>query len=131
VDGGYLRELSLLQGITDEVYTTDTAMVSLGGLVGNRTSLRLGGTYGNWKTPVASGVSDEMDVYGASLQVSLKLTETVEATAAYYYYHHLYSNPGTLPEGFPAQYDRNAFRVGISLWVPLAGTPSRPPLTRR
>lgn len=131
VDGGYQREVSLFQGVTDEVYTTDTAYVSTGGLVTDRTDLRVGATYSNWQTPVASGVYDKMDVYGASLQVRLRLSETVSATAAYYYYHHRYSNPGDLPAGFPSDYDRNAVRIGLSVWVPLAGTPSRPTLAQR
>ena len=125
VDGGYQRDFSLLQGVTDEVYTTDTAFVSTGGLVTGRTDLRVGATYSNWQTPVASGVYDKMNVYGASLQVRVNLTETVAATAAYYYYQHRYSNPGDLPAGFPPQYDRNAVRIGLSVWVPLAGTPQR------
>jgi hypothetical protein len=125
VEGGYQRDISLLQGVTDEVYTTDAAFVSTGGFVTDRINLRLGATYSNWQTPVASGVYDKMDVYGASLQLRFKLSEAVAATAAYYYYHHQYSNPGNLPAGFPAQYDRNAVRVGISVWVPLAGTPPR------
>jgi hypothetical protein len=46
----------------------------------------------------------------------------VTATAGYYYYYHRYSNPAALPAGFPADYDRHAVRVGISFWMPLAGT---------
>ena len=131
LDGGYRREFSQLQGVTDEVYTTDTAFVSTGGLVTGRTDLRVGATYSNWRTLVASGVEDTLNVYGASLQVRVNLTKTVAATAGYDYYQHRYSNPGDLPAGFPAAYDRNAFRVGLTVSVPLAGTPSRPPLTQR
>jgi hypothetical protein len=125
LEGGYQRDLSLLQGVTDEVYKTDTAFVSAGRLVTESTDVRVGATYSNWKTPIASGVYDNLNVYGASLQVRVKLTATVAATAAYYYYQHRYSNPAALPEGFPAEYDRNAVRVGLTVWVPLAGTPQR------
>ena len=76
--------------------------------------------------PSSSGVDDTMNVYGASLQLRLAITGTVGAFAGYYYYYHRYSNPGALPEGFPAEYDRHAVRVGLTLWVPLAGTSSRP-----
>ena len=131
VEGGYQRDFSLFQGVTDEVYTTDTAYLTTGGFVTSRTDLRVGATYSNWKTPVASGVNDTLNVYGAWLQVRVALTETVAATAGYYYYHQRYSNPADLPDGFPAEYNRNAVRVGLTVWVPLAGTPSRPPLTQR
>jgi hypothetical protein len=72
-----------------------------------------------------------MDIYGASIMVRVAITDTVGATAGYYYYHHLYSNPGALPEGFPAAYDRNAFRVGLTVFVPLAGAAPRPPMALR
>lgn len=131
VEGGYRRDFALLQGVTNEVYTTDTAFLTTGGFVTARTDLRVGGTYSNWKTPIASGVNDTLNVYGASLQVRVELTNTVAATARYNYYHHRYSNPGALPAGFPSEYDRNAVRFGLTVWVPLAGTPARPTLTLR
>ena len=125
VEGGYQRDLSLLQGVTDEVYTRDTALVAMNGMLSRRASLRIGATYGNWVTTVASGVNDTMDVYGATLGLRFLLTDSLAATAGYYYYYHRYSNPGSLPAGFPAEYDRQAVRVGITMFFPLAGTTSR------
>jgi opacity protein-like surface antigen len=131
VDGGYRRDFSLLQGVTDEVYTTDTAFLNTGGLITARMDVRVGATYGNWKTFVASGASDKLDVYGASLQLRVMVTRTLAATAGYYYYRQRFSNPDALPAGFPAKYDRNAVRVGLTVWVPLAGTPALQPLNQR
>ena len=131
VEGEYRRDFSLFQGVTDEVYATDTAYVRTGAMLTSRLSLMLGATYSNWKTPVASGVYDTMDIYGAMTQLRFVLSENVAATLGYYYYHHRYSNPGALPEGFPAEYDRNAVRFGFTVWVPLAGASTPPPLTQR
>jgi hypothetical protein len=78
-------------------------------------------------TPVASGVNDTMDVYGASVGFRFLLAKSLAATAGYYYYLHRYSNPASLPEGFPAEYDRQAVRAGVTFYFPLAGTPSSPP----
>ena len=125
VDGGYLRELSLLQGVTDDIYTTDTAFVTTKGMITRRTSLTIGATYSNWVTQVASGVNDTLDVYGATLGFRVLITDSLAATASYYYYYHRYSNPGSLPEGFPAEYDRQAVRAGITMFFPLAGSTSR------
>ena len=125
VEGGYQRDLSLLQGVTDEVYTTDTASVTTRGMLSRRVALRLGATYSNWVTTVASGVNDTMDVYGATLGLRFLLTDSLAATASYHYYLHRYSNPASLPAGFPAEYDRQAVRVGLSMFFPLAGTASR------
>jgi hypothetical protein len=131
VQGGYRRDFSLFYGATDNVYKTDTAFASTGWLVTERTLLTLGGTYSTWRTLVGSGVQDTLNVYGATAQVRLTLTDTVAATAGYYYYFHRYSNPGALPAGFPADYDRHAVRIGISLWFPLVGTANRPRLNGR
>jgi opacity protein-like surface antigen len=125
VEGGYQRDLSLLQGVTDDVYTTDTAYAAANGMLGRRTAIRIGATYSNWVTTVASGVSDTMDVYGATLGLRFRLTDALAATASYHYYVHRYSNPASLPEGFPAQYDRHAVRAGLTMFFPLAGTSSR------
>ena len=103
VEAGYQRDVQTLQGVTDEVYNTDTAFLTTGGRVAARTELRVGATCGNWKTPVASGVNDTLNTYGGWLQVTVAITQTVGATASYYYYYHRYSNPGALPAGFPAR----------------------------
>jgi hypothetical protein len=126
VQGGYNREFSRLRGLTDQVYTTDTASVTTSGRVAPRTTLQVSGTYSNWKTPLASGVADTLNVYGASLQVRVALTTKVAATADYSYYHQFYSNPGDLPAGFPAKYNRQAVHVGLMFWAPLAGSPPPP-----
>jgi hypothetical protein len=131
IEGGYGRDITTFQGVTDEVYAADTAFLGVGGPFGSRTILRVGTSYGNWKTPVESGVAETMDVYGASLQLRVALTDSLGATAAYYYYYHRYSDPGSLPEGFPAQYDRHAIRVGLTLWVPFVGASTPPRLSAR
>jgi hypothetical protein len=126
VGGGYTRDFSRLRGLTDDVYTTDTVYVTSGGPVAPRTSLQVSANYSNWRTPLASGAADRFNVYGGSLQVRVALTTNVAATADYSYYHQFYSNPGDLPAGFPAKYNRQAVHVGLMLWVPLAGTPTPP-----
>jgi hypothetical protein len=131
VEGGYRRDLSTFQGVTDEVYNTDTISLGSGGRVGGRTDVRVGVTYGGWRTQFGSGLNDMMNVYGASVGFDLSLTATVSATARYNYYYHRYSNPGSLPEGFPAEYDRHAVRVGLTLQLPIAESPAPPGPTQR
>ena len=121
----------MLQSVTSDLYTTDTVELTTGGLLTPRTDLRFFGTFANGLTPTASGVADDFRIYGASTQLRVALNATMAATVAYYYYKHRYSNPGALPAGFPAEYDRNAVRVGLTVWVPLAGTSSPPPLSPR
>jgi hypothetical protein len=131
VESEYRRDFSLFQGVTDEVYTTDAAYVRTGGMITSRLHLMLGATYSNWQTPLPSGVNDTLNVYGATAQLRFPLSAHVAATLGYHYYHHRYSNPSALPEGFPAAYDRQAARFGFTVWAPIAGAPTAPPLTQR
>jgi len=101
LNGGYRRDFSVLQGLTDELYTTDTAFLATGGIVNSRVTMQVGGTFNNGQTPVASGVSEDFTIYGASLQTRVALTSTVSAFAGYFYYRHRYSNPAALPRAFP------------------------------
>ena len=102
-----------------------------GGLLNPRTDLRFLGTFADGLTPTASGVADDFRIYGAGTQLRVALNGTMAATVAYYYYKHRYSNLSALPTGFPAEYDRNAVRFGLTVWVPLAGPSSPPPLSPR
>jgi hypothetical protein len=99
--------------------------------VTRRTDVRLGATYSSWRTSLIPGVDDRFRVYGASVQARFALTSTIGATAGYSYYHHRYSNPGELPVGFPAVYGRHAVSAGLTVWIPLLGNSSRPPLPWR
>jgi hypothetical protein len=125
VGAAYQRHFSLLRGVTDSVYTTDTGSLSSTSVLTDRTSISVGATYSNSITPKASGIEETFKVYGAALQVGFAFNRKLSANAGYYYYHHRYSNPGALASGFPAEYGRQAFRIGLTLWVPLAGVEHR------
>jgi hypothetical protein len=131
LDGGYQRDFQDLQGVTNEVYTTDTAFMNVGGLVTARTELRVGATYSNWQTPQTSGVNETLNVYGGSVRLNVKLGAKTSASVDYYYYHQTYSDPASLPAGFPADYDRHAVRVGLAFWLPIKGSPNQPTLSGR
>ena len=131
LDGGYTRRFTLLQGLTDEAYATDSAYVAAAGPVTARTFLTLDATYSNGRTPIASGVDSTFDVYGLSAQVRVGITQMLAATAGYVFYHHSFSHPQELSFGIPAEYNRQALRVGLTLWVPLAGAPPTPLLAQR
>jgi len=131
LEGGYRRGFNLLQGITDEVYTTDTGFLTTRGRVTSRAQLQVAATYSNGRTSLVPGSDNKFRVYGASLQVNVPLTASIAATARYLYYHHRYSTAGALPAGFPAVYDRHAVGIGLTMWVPLVGTGSSSPLLPR
>jgi len=65
-------------------------------MVTSRLQLTLGATYSNWQTPVASGVYDTMNIYGATTQLRFLLSDNVAATAGYYTTTTA-TRPGALP----------------------------------
>jgi len=83
--------------------------------------------FSNGQTLLISGDPDKFKLYGAILDVRLSLTSKLAATASYSLHYQRYSNPAALPTGFPAQYERRAFLIGLTLWSRLTGTlPVRP-----
>lgn len=126
LEGSFGREFQQLYGVTNNMYATDTGSLSFGGLIGLRTNVRVGGNYSNMNTAYVPGVDERMRIYGGFLSVRLAITEMLAATANYYYYQHVYSDPSALPSGFPPKYNRNAVRVGLSLFVPLSGVLKQP-----
>jgi hypothetical protein len=132
VEGGYRRDFWLFSGVTNDLYTSDRAFLTAGGLVARHADLRVGASFDSSRTALTLGAHDTFRVYGTSVQLRVPVSSTLSAFGAYYFYRQNYSNPGALPKGFPAEYDRHAFRVGLTVsWVPLPGALSPPPVTPR
>lgn len=123
---GYQRRYTALQSLTGQLYSNDSAYVSVSGPVSSRLSLTTFGTVAGGDTLVATGVQESYSLYGASVSVRFQLSGTLAATADYFYYSQRYSVPASLPTGFPGRYDRNVFRVGLTFWMPLTGAGARP-----
>lgn len=122
LSAGYRRSLSFLEGLTSQSYYTDSVAVSFASLLTSRIDLRLGGNVSSGRTSSTSGSLSSFRVYSASTEVRTALSRFAALIAAYNYYFHRYSDPSELPPGFPAEYDRNSVRVGVTFWVPLRGT---------
>jgi hypothetical protein len=117
----YARDFSLLQGVSTDVYVLDQASLEATWLVTRTTSLGVAGSYAAWQTPEASQVAATFNVLGAQLQASQKLGQRFSLVASYGYYKHEYSESSVLPTTFPPSFDRQSFRLGISVNVPLIG----------
>jgi hypothetical protein len=119
LEGGYRRDFSLLQGVTDEVYATDTGTVTLNRRLSSSMEVKVGGSIENFRTPVPGGDA-EILAYGTGVSWGYTLSGTTTLTTSYYYYRHHFSDTVVLPAGFPAQYDRHAVRVGLTVTWPFA-----------
>ena len=124
---GYQRRYSTLQTVSSELYANDAAYLTAGGRLSRRAGLNVGATFASGGTILASGVDDSYRIYGASVDLTVELSSMSALTATCFYYRQDFSNPIALPVGVPARYNRTAFRVGLTFFVPLAGSPKTGP----
>jgi hypothetical protein len=54
--GEYRRGFTVLQGLTDQLYSTDTAYVRTGGALNSRTDMAVGGSFADGRTNVGLGL---------------------------------------------------------------------------
>ena len=59
--------------------------------------------------------------YSATAQLQYTLARCCAMSLAYDYFNYNLTGVGVLQEGLPPQYDRNAYRVGFTLWFPVYG----------
>ena len=117
----------MLQGLTGQFYATHRFTAATSGQLAPRTDVSLGITRNNGRIALGSQSSDSYQVSTIAANASVHLVSTLAATFGYVNYRQRYSNPSALPLGFPANYDREVFTVGVTLWMPLVGTfPARP-----
>jgi hypothetical protein len=119
--GTYRRGAQALSGIDSaEAFVTDSASASLGGLVNSRVDLVFSGGFSIGS--VGEGVESQSDYTTASgsVQVRVAVTRMLALVTSYHHYRYRFDDT-LLPPGLPSNYQRNALRVGLSLWLPLYG----------
>lgn len=119
--GNYRRAPTVLQGVTLTSFATDSATLRLSGLMARRLETALSTTYANGHAG-GSGTDARYQSYIGSAQLRYALSRCCAATVGYDYYIYRFTNVIDLPAGFPTSYDRQAVRVGLTLWLPLYGT---------
>jgi hypothetical protein len=119
--GEYSRAASVLQGVSVTTFATDSASASVSGLVNSRVEASLSTTYSNGRSGGAD-TSGRFENYSGSLQLRYAISRCCATAVNYDYYVYRFENVADLPSGFPADFDRQAIRVGITVWLPLYGT---------
>jgi hypothetical protein len=115
----YRRAVNVLQGVTLESFATNSTGVRANGVLGRRFEVAISAAFSSGATNVAEQ-SGRYQAYSGAAQVRYALARCCAVTAGYdYYYYKLHDI--VRPAGLPAEYDRNAIRVGVSLWLPLYG----------
>lgn len=121
LSGNYRRGVSVLQGVSLTSFATDTAGLSVTGLVNRRIEAAISANYSNGQS---GGVETQgrFENYSGTLQALFAISRCCAASVNYDYFVYKFKDIVDLPDGFPAGYDRQAIRVGITISLPLYGT---------
>jgi hypothetical protein len=121
VRADYRRTMMMLDAVARQLFATDVAFVQLDGLLGRKVDLMLSTGYANGQTGQQIGTG-RYESRTAAVQLRYAVSRCCAAIAGYSYYDHRLNGIVTVPEGFPRRFDRNAVRIGMTLWLPLYGT---------
>jgi hypothetical protein len=119
--GDYNRYVDVLQGVSQTSFAADSASASLNGLIGRRIEASLYATYSNG-TSGGADTTGRFENYSGAVQVLYALARWCATTVNYDYYAYRFQDVADLPSGFPPDFDRQAIRVGFTVWLPLHGT---------
>ena len=113
------RDVTVLEGVTQQSFLTDIGSLWLGGSVGESWVVVLSGSFSRGAGHESELGSFEAITGRAQLQYAFASCCTV--LAAYSYYSHLLRDLSDLAPGFPSRAERNSVRVGMTFWLPIYG----------
>jgi hypothetical protein len=121
IAGNYNRSASVVQGVSLTTFATNSAGASLSGLLGSRVETSISTAYSNGQSG-GLGTSGRFENYSGSLQMLYAFSRCCATTLNYDYYVYRFQDVADLPNLFPPDFDRQAIRVGFTIWLPLYGT---------
>jgi hypothetical protein len=125
LSASYRRAINVLQGVSLQSFATDVGSVRADGLISRRLEGVFSASYSNG----TSGSGEEpgrYETYNGNAQLNYALSRCCAVSLVYDYYYYNLTDVADLSPGLPPRYDRNAVRVGFSLWLPLVGTYATP-----
>lgn len=114
------RDVTRLDGLAPQPFVSEVGALRAGGRLGSRFEVAVSGAF-------SRGLSHQ-DRFGSfeglmgAAQMSYSLGSCCSLLAGYSYYRHLLRDVPVALSGFPASYDRNAVRVGLTMALPLYGS---------
>ena len=121
VAADYRRAVSTLQGVSVASFPGNALSFRADGTMGSRLEAAFTGAFSNGENG-GGGENGSYSAYSGSAQMRYALSRCCAATVQYDYYHYTLRDFTILPLGLPPQYDRNAIRVGFTVWLPLYGS---------
>lgn len=121
----FRRQNSFVEGLTRQSFITDAVSTSLGGDLFGGLALSLTGQYS-----VGAPNRGEVGSYksgNGTLQFRYGIGSCCSVVASQSYYFYRLQDLSSVTEGIPSRFERNAVRVGMTMLLPLHGTPSPAP----
>lgn len=120
VAANYTRDVSVLQGVSLTSFASNEAHVIATGLIGSRVEASLAATYSKGRAGGGS-TTGQYENYNGSMQLRYAFSRCCAASVNYDYYAYEFLDVVDLPSDFISNFDRQAIRVGVTLWLPLYG----------
>jgi hypothetical protein len=116
----YRRAVNVLQGVSLETFATNAFNISADGVVGQRIEMAFSTALSMGSTTVGEDFG-RYEAYSGSAQLRYALARNIAVSTVYDYYYYRLRDVAR-PLGLPPEYDRNAVRVGVTVWLPLLGS---------
>jgi hypothetical protein len=121
IRANYSREVNVLQGVSLTSFASNLAGASVSGLINSRIETSLSATYENGRSGGAD-TTGRYENYSGSLQLRYAISRCCATAVNYDYYFYNFQDVVDLPSSFVPRYDRQAVRVGFTIWLPVYGT---------
>jgi hypothetical protein len=114
----YTRGLNYLDGFNAPLLS-DAVTFGIGGLFARRVQAGLGGSYSTGRVGLRTQDQDRYSTWTGHSSLDIALSRHLACYVSYFYYHYDIQSAVVRPAGVPPQYDRQGFRAGLSVWMPL------------
>ncbi|MGH9348920.1 MAG: hypothetical protein ACRD26_16810 [Vicinamibacterales bacterium] len=113
------RDVTVLEGLTQQSFLTDVAALWIGGNIGQSWIVAVNGSFSEGRPH--EGEIGSYESMNGTAQVQYALTRCCTVLGSYSYYAHRLRDLSSIPAGFPNRFDRSAVSVGFTIWLPLYG----------
>lgn len=111
---GYNRSVGFVDGLTNQ-WVTDLFYARIGGYLNRRVGVNASSTYAMGSELGGPG---GYNTWANQAGIQGAITSNLAWFGQYFYYEYYYRDTALLP-GVPSDFNRQGFRVGLSVWVPL------------
>jgi hypothetical protein len=119
VSGDWQREVTLVEELTAQSFLTDSISTWVGGEVGRRLVVSALTSYAHGAPH--QGETGSYEMLRATLQVQHFVARCCAVVGSYSYGRYTLQDVSAVPDGLPHQFERNALRGGVNVWLPVFG----------